>query len=150
MGSMASKNQILEIGFMVIRIFVGSIFIYAGIVKALNPADFVLDIQNYRLLPYPAAIALAIYLPWLEILCGSLLVSKRLYSGTLCLTILTMLGFIIALSSAWMRGVDISCGCFGSSSKQSYATYFARDILILGLLIGLARVHALRSSSRHR
>jgi hypothetical protein len=47
-----------------------AVFIYAGAVKALDPVQFASDIDNYKILPWPVSVALAFYLPWLEILCA--------------------------------------------------------------------------------
>ncbi|PYI74897.1 MAG: hypothetical protein DMF01_09095, partial [Verrucomicrobia bacterium] len=49
---------------------VAGIFIYAGSIKALDPVQFANDIDNYKILPWPISVALAFYLPWLEIFCG--------------------------------------------------------------------------------
>ena len=46
--------------------------------------------------------------------------------------------FIAALSAAWTRGLDVSCGCFGAAAagvSHGYAWPIARDVL---LLAGLA------------
>jgi len=46
------------------------IFIYAGALKAIDPVQFASDIDNYKILPWPVSVALAFYLPWLEIFCA--------------------------------------------------------------------------------
>src|SRR4029453_8159338 len=58
---------------------VAGIFIYAGAIKALDPVQFASDIDNYKTLPWPVSVALAFYLPWLEIFCGFSLVVRSLY-----------------------------------------------------------------------
>src|SRR5215831_18217391 len=35
-----------------------------------NPAEFASNIDNFKLLPWPVSVALAFYLPWLEIFCA--------------------------------------------------------------------------------
>src|SRR5438045_8812906 len=70
---------------------VGGIFIYAGVIKALDPIRFASDIDNYKILPWTISVQLAFYLPWLEIFCGLALVARRLYLGGLCL--LTLFSF---------------------------------------------------------
>src|SRR5438477_8904903 len=62
---------------------VGALFIYAGVVKVLDPIGFAIDIDNYKILPWSVGVRLAFYLPWLEILCGIALVTRRLYAGAL-------------------------------------------------------------------
>jgi hypothetical protein len=44
--------------------------------------------------------------------------------------------FIVAIAAAWLRGLDISCGCFGSSEGETnYLWLILRDLLIVGGLL---------------
>jgi putative oxidoreductase len=114
---------------------IGAIFIYAGALKALDPAQFALDIQNYRLVPWIIAALTALYLPWLEIACGAALLIGRASRGALWLVTAMVLVFIGALVSAKARGLDISCGCFGhASGARGFAMPLARDLAILAAL----------------
>ncbi len=58
----------------IVDVIVAGIFIYAGVLKVLDPVQFANDIDNYKILPWPISVALAFYLPWLEIFCGLALV----------------------------------------------------------------------------
>lgn len=98
------------------RAALAAVFVYAGAVKALDPAEFALAIDNYRLLPFPLSAALALYLPWMEIVCGLGLLRPRLRQGALSLLLLLCLIFTTALTSALARGLDVTCGCFGGSA----------------------------------
>jgi hypothetical protein len=117
---------------------IGGIFIYAGAIKVLDPIGFANDIDNYKIVPWTIGVRLAFYLPWLEILCGLALITRRLYLGALSiLTALTSI-FIIASIVAKARGIDITCGCFGHVSKNwSFTTHLALDFAILAALIAL-------------
>ena len=100
----------------IIAILIGAVFIYAGIVKVMEPIAFAKDIDNYKMLSWPVSVALGFFLPWLEIAAGVALVTRWMErGGLLLLTALTTV-FIIASLVAKSRGLDISCGCFGSSS----------------------------------
>ena len=117
---------------------VGGIFIYAGVIKALDPIRFASDIDNYKILPWTISVRLAFYLPWREIFCGLALIARRLYLGGL--SILTLLAsiFIIATIAAKIRGLDITCGCFGHASKNwSFTAHLALDLSLLAALIAL-------------
>lgn len=96
-----------------LRILLAGVFGYAALAKLSDPADFVSDIERYRLLPHPLAIALGVYLPWLEIACAVCVVTGWCYRGAITLIFVLCLVFGAAIASAWMRGLDISCGCFG-------------------------------------
>jgi uncharacterized membrane protein YphA (DoxX/SURF4 family) len=116
---------------------VGGIFVYAGILKALDPAQFAADIANFRLLPWPECAALALYLPWLEIVCGAALIVRRLrVAAALVLSALCVV-FLVALASAKARGLDIACGCFGSGDAGHLLRALLLDAAILSALIFL-------------
>ena len=124
----------------VVRVAIGALFIYAGGMKVLDPHGFALQVAHYRILPHAASVALALYLPWLEFLCGASLVFKFLHRGALMITGALMLIFIAALASAWMRGLRISCGCVGSTQGiADYGIVLLRDFAILACIAFLWR-----------
>ena len=122
----------------IVALIVGGIFIYAGVIKAVDPLRFAIDIDNYKMLPWAIGVRLAFYLPWLELVCGLALILRFFYRGGLfILTALTFI-FIAASIIAKVRGLDITCGCFGHTSKNwSFTTHFALDFGILVALIAL-------------
>ncbi len=117
---------------------VGGLFIYAGWLKVGDPAAFARDISNFHLVPWTVGVAMAFYLPWLEMICGAALFLGRLRVGAIAvLTALTGL-FIGASLLARLRGIDVNCGCFGSASKDmTFGWHLALDCAILGALIAL-------------
>ena len=102
-----------------------------------SPAEFASDIDNFKLLPWPVSVALAFYLPWLEIFCALGLVFRFLYRGSLTLLIMLMVVFTLAITAAKVRGLDITCGCFGHASQHwSFPSHLATNLAILaGLLV---------------
>ena len=128
----------------IVGLIIGGIFIYAGVIKALDPLRFATDIDNYKMLPWAIGVRLAFYLPWLEILCGFALILRLLYRGGLfILTALTFI-FIAASIIAKARGLDITCGCFGHASKDwSFTGHLAVDLVLLGGLLFLVRNRAI-------
>src|SRR5438067_13197751 len=142
--------QIAKVKFVwrIVDVVVGGIFIYAGVIKALDPIRFASDIDNYKILPWTISVRLAFYLPWLEIFCGLALIARRLYLGGLSiLTVLTSI-FIIATIAAKIRGLDITCGCFGHASKNwSFTAHIALDLSVLAALIALRICERLRGNS---
>lgn len=118
--------------FRALAVAVGAPFVYAGVLKALDPAQFALDVQNFRLVPWTACVLIALYLPWLEIVCGGALVLGRAGArGALWLITAMLLVFTAAILFAKMRGLDIACGCFGHGAAHGFATAFARDLALL-------------------
>jgi uncharacterized membrane protein YphA (DoxX/SURF4 family) len=124
----------------VVAVIIGGLFIYAGVIKALDPVGFARDIDNYKMLPWPIAVGLALYLPWLEIFCGLALITRILFRGGVFILTALMFIFVLATIVAKARGLDISCGCFGHASKSlSFAWHLALDFLLLGALLFLWR-----------
>ncbi len=122
----------------IVALIVGGIFIYAGVIKAMDPVGFANDIDNYKILPWPLTVRLAFYLPWLEILCGLAVILGLLYRGALLVLTVLISIFIVASVIAKARGLDITCGCFGHASKYlSFFGHLALDFVLLGVLVAL-------------
>jgi putative oxidoreductase len=131
----------------IVDLIIGGVFIYAGVIKALDPIGFANDIDNYKILPWAIGVRLAFYLPWLEILCGLALIAQRLYLGGLSILTALISIFIVATVAAKVRGLDITCGCFGHASKDwSFTSHLAVDLLLLSAVLFLLRVF----SNQHR
>ena len=120
---------------LALRWIVGGFFIYAGLLKAIDPAHFAKDVDNYRMLPFAASAAVALYLPWLEILAGAALAMSVWHRGASLVIGGMLVVFLIALGSAWARGLDITCGCFGRATNQSnYPLALLLDVALLAAL----------------
>jgi putative oxidoreductase len=138
---------------LTIRVQLGlaAVFLVAGIAKIADPPGFAHEISNYKLLPGAAVNALALWLPWLEIvlgLCFFLGVYRRT-AGRLAAILL--LAFIGALSINLGRGHPVECGCFGTSKAPKTETErlsdmklaILRDVGFLAMVVQLmvARQH---------
>ncbi len=122
----------------ILDLIVGGIFIYAGVIKALDPVQFANDIDNYKTLPWFISVRLAFYLPWLEIVCGLTLIFRFLYRGGLSILTALILIFVGATIAAKARGLDITCGCFGHASKNwNFTSHLLLDLLILAAALVL-------------
>jgi uncharacterized membrane protein YphA (DoxX/SURF4 family) len=132
------KHRTSNIIWRIVGFIVAGIFIYAGAIKALDPVQFASDIDNYKILPWPVSVALAFYLPWLEILCGLALVVRLLYRGALSILSALIVVFTLATIAAKARGLDITCGCFGHASQNwSFPSHLATNLAILAGLLAL-------------
>jgi len=126
-------------GFHIIARFVlGGVFLYAGIVKIVNPSAFAGEIAAYRILPYFGNYLAASILPWVETICGMLLiVGYRTRAAAAVILFLTTV-FMAALASTVVRGLDIDCGCFRrGEGKTSAWSALGRDALLFvaGLMV---------------
>ncbi len=127
-----------RIALPILAVIVAGVFIYAGILKVIDPVQFARDVDNYKMLPWPVAVALGFYLPWLEIFCGLALIIRRLYRGAVVLLAGLTIVFIVASIIAKARGLDISCGCFGHASQGwSFGWHMVLDFALLAGLVAL-------------
>lgn len=136
MGRMAPAKIIL----LVLRLALGGVFIYAGALKIVDVQGFAKAVHHFQLTPRTVSVVVAVYLPWLEILAGLALFIRRLALGaSLALGVMSAV-FLIALSTAWARGLDISCGCFGKEEHKiqtHFPQLFLRDAALLTAAITL-------------
>jgi putative oxidoreductase len=128
-----------KIVWRVVDFIVAAVFIYAGAIKALDPVQFANDIDNYKILPWMMAVGLAFYLPWLEMFCGLALILRRFYLGGLSILTALVAVFFVATIAAKVRGLDITCGCFGHASQNwNFSSHLALDLALLGALLVLS------------
>lgn len=122
---------------LAIRLILGVTFIWASIDKIANPGGFAVSIYNYRMLPHETINLMAIVMPWLELVTGVLIITGILMRGSAFWIGVMLLVFIVALSSALARGLDISCGCFSVEGGHGVDIgLLIRDILMfLGAVI---------------
>jgi len=113
---------------LICRLTLAIFFFYAGIEKIISPGDFAVAIYNYQLLPDGTINLSAIFLPWLEVLIAISLVVGSYTRGAALLSSLLFMTFATALAINLVRGLDISCGCFGASSGNISWLYLARDL----------------------
>ena len=121
--------------YTVLRIGLGIVFVWASWDKILAPAQFAVIIDNYRLLPPAFVNSVAVFLPWLELICGLALIGGVYVRGSLLIINLMLIVFTIALAANALRGIDIDCGCFSvsTSTKGRIMTDIARDIGLMAV-----------------
>jgi putative oxidoreductase len=141
------KHRTSNLIWRILDFLLAGIFIYAGALKAFDPVQFAKDIDNYKILPWPISVALAFYLPWLEIFCALGLVFRFLYRGALSILSVSIVVFTLATVAAKARGLDITCGCFGHASQHwSFPSHLATNLAILAALLALL----FKATSRNR
>lgn len=117
-----------------LRVALGVVFVAASLDKLRSPSAFAQNIANYRLLPYQAIDVVAIVLPWLELLAGILLALGFWIRANATIVNALLLVFIVAISQAIWRGLDISCGCFNTDPSAHKMTRWTLywDVIWLG------------------
>jgi uncharacterized membrane protein YphA (DoxX/SURF4 family) len=94
---------------------IGVVFAWAGLAKIGSLAGFAAQIHNFRIVPVAAENLVAMTMPWIEIvLAVTLLLGVRSRDGARTALAL-LVTFTLAVILAVLRGLDIDCGCFGTS-----------------------------------
>lgn len=119
----------------------------AAIPKIVDPPAFAHMIYNYRLLPGPAINALALVMPWLEMVVGVALILGVWKREAAIVAGILLLVFLVAIGVNLARGHAVDCGCFdvrsaGKTRDELLAEMrwvLVRDV---GLLLLVAQVIA--------
>lgn len=147
---MNGKTDIKEIAGLLARLILGGVFIYAGLVKALAPAEeFGYAIESYKLFTPRLALVIAYTAPWIELYAG-LLLAAGVFTRWSALFIGAMLVFFeFLLGQAWLRNLPVtSCGCFGSAGSNSLGHEFIQNLGMLMLAWGAYRYGGAFSADR--
>mgnify|MGYP001599780791 CR=1 FL=1 len=132
---MNSKTDVRDIIGLLARLAAAGVFIYAGAVKLLAPAEeFAYAIETYKVSGPGLSLWAAYIMPWLELYSGLLLAAgiftrfNALFCGAM------LLFFEALLAQAWLRGLPVtSCGCFGSGGSNSLPVEFLQNLVFLAL-----------------
>jgi putative oxidoreductase len=135
-----------------LRWFLGLLMLWAAVSKLGNPTDFLGSIYAYDR-PFPRSLiqVVAVVLPWVELLCGLLLLSNQWTESALACVSALMAVFVLATGQAWLRQLEISCGCFnlqllGIAEGSGIARFvesvgfaFFRNLVLTGMAVFLLR-----------
>lgn len=143
------------------RLLLGGVWIAAGLTKITDLDASVRAVRAYRLLPEVAAQVVGAGLPLLELLLGVLLIVGLGVRACAVVSSALMAVYIVAISSAWARGLRIDCGCFSSGGDlaegvdPTYGTELLRDgalfvvaVLLAKWPVGYFSIDSLLSSGR--
>jgi len=152
------KNKYFQI---ILRFFLGAIFIYASYDKIINPSEFAKAIKNYDMLPVALINIPAIFIPYLEFFSGVLLIIGVFKRGSSMLIIVMLVFFLIGLFQAYVRGLDINCGCFSLENANSSSDILVRifeDVLMLiaailiyiGSAVNKSKINEIKNETVHQ
>lgn len=118
-------NALLAVAF---RLYLGGLFIYASIYKITYPAVFAESIANYQLVPHVFVGLMAVTMPWMELLCGVLLVvGVRARAASLMIVGLLVM-FLFGVLWVLVMDIPVGCGCFHSQEAEIGWLTVLRDI----------------------
>jgi len=126
---------------VVLQIIVGAVFVYASYNKLFDQVAFAKSVYGYKFLPDFLINLTAIIVPPLEFIAGLFLMFGLFRKGSSAVIIVLLSVFLVALVQAYARGLDIDCGCFGSTAADKTTStdilirIFQDILLLLGAII---------------
>lgn len=128
------------------RWLLGVVLLWAALGKLANMQDFYAALLGYQL-PLPSVLlkVTAVVLPWLELLCGLMLLANVRTTAALAWSVVLFAIFALCTGQAWWRGLHIACGCLdlrllGIAHDSALGVWmesakfaFIRAVVLLGL-----------------
>lgn len=120
------------------RILVAGVFIVAALGKLSDLPRFAAEIRDYEIAPIELSNAMAIVVPWFELVLAASMLSGFWRREGRALLALLLVAFTIAKISAEVRGLEIACGCFGGFAAALDKSLSGINGIILNfVLLGL-------------
>lgn len=135
MGQINAKAYVT----LIARLVVSAAFLLAALPKIQDPVAFAVSVEGFRVVSGQPALWVALALPWLELVIGLGLLVPKLRRGSGLIIAALLLLFIGLHASAWMRGLDISCGCYGESDDPAnYPWLLLRNTGLLAATVAVS------------
>jgi uncharacterized membrane protein YphA (DoxX/SURF4 family) len=125
------------------RILMGGVFLFAAYIKLSDPQSFSESIQAFKIIDDDNLVLFSTYaLPWTECFAGICLILGLWTRAAAFIIASLLLIFIAAVASVLLRGMNVSCGCFGRlhlicASKIAWCKVWENSILTAITLVPL-------------
>jgi putative oxidoreductase len=123
---------------LIVRLVVTGTFVMAALPKIKDPVAFAISVDAFQVVGPTLSNWIALFLPWLELILGIGILLPQIRSSSSILIAVLLIVFISLHASAWIRGLEISCGCFGTESageSTNYLWLIIRNTLLLAACI---------------
>lgn len=131
--------------------FIGSYFIFSGVVKAIDPVGTGIKMEEYFEIFHqyfswlsglwnlfePIALEFSIFMILLEIVLGFFLIMGALPVLTVWLLFLTIVFFTFLTGFSHITGKVTDCGCFGDFVKLTPKQSFIKDVVLIFVTLPL-------------
>jgi uncharacterized membrane protein YphA (DoxX/SURF4 family) len=134
-----------QVFFWVLRLLVGGLFIFSGLIKVNDPVGTAIKLEEYfdvfsnDIAPFfyyfkPYALVLSVFLVVSEVVLGiMLLLGVRLKETVWALATMILFFTFLTFYSAYFNKVT-DCGCFGDAIKLTPWESFTKDVILLVLI----------------
>ena len=133
-----------------LRLVLGSVFVYAGFIKLIDPTTFAKIISQYDIVPESLLAPIAVGLPAVELLAGLGLIFN--IRGSLMAIFILLSIFCIVLGYGIYNNLNIDCGCFSPEEIKEHNNLkqaFYRDLMMIGgaIFLFLSRSYYTKNTS---
>ncbi|MDR1480119.1 MAG: hypothetical protein LBJ00_14380 [Planctomycetaceae bacterium] len=125
----------------------GVVFLLSGIPHWDNPYFFLGSVYAYKLVSPGIGQMVAIVMPLVQLIFAFCFLTRTFLDAAHLGTLFLFLCFAIVQSTAWFRGFDISCGCFGPSHETTIGW---QTLSVIYFLLALSFVRNLFVFIGHR
>src|SRR5579864_3255254 len=130
------------------RLILGGVFIYAAYTKLKQPwMLFAMSINSYQIVSESSTKILAQTIPWFELALGLVLLSGWILRWSATVASAVLIFFFSVMLHAYMKNLEIFCGCFGVGEKLGPWTLM-RDGSLAALAVAVATGAFLMRRSR--
>lgn len=163
MTSLDKYRHVTEPAAVCARWLVGGLFVYMGLVKAVDPVQFLKLTRQYDVIQTPWLLnTVAAALPWFEVFCGLLLVAGIAVRGSALMLVAMLVPFTILVARRALElhsalaiplcAVKFDCGCGGGEvfACRKLAENAGLFLLSVWLLTGSGRKLSARYSLMRR
>jgi putative oxidoreductase len=113
----------------------GIVFLISSYTKLKDPMGFAQAIENYKIFGAFLSRWGAIFIPVLEFILAIFLITGIWIKETFITTTALYIIFDVMIFQAYLRGLDISCGCFGTSHSPIDIWKFLENGIFTALAI---------------
>ncbi len=112
-------SRIRALGVLCLAYLLGFVFLYSSSVHLANPYAFLSHVYSYGVVSESIGVIGATLLPGLQLTIGvALLFFSGLRRSAFLIAAILLLGFTGFQLQAWLRGLNISCGCFSNGHED--------------------------------
>lgn len=125
---------------LVLRVFLGAVFVFSSADKILQPDRFAIAIRAYELFPVGLTNIFAIVVAWAELVAGIMLIFGVLTRKAAAAILLLLVMFTIAILTTMLRGLVVDCGCFtNEGGSQTGIALIVRNLFLIVVSLMIIR-----------